>query len=341
MGYKITQGSPGVSSPATVNDNSVPTWDGTKNKLQDQNAMFITDADDVGIGTSTPDAKTEILDTGEQLRLTHTDATDYAKFEVDGDGQTNITTVDGGGAGGHICFMPDGNVGIGTTGPGAKLDIQETGSTNTMAGISQTGTGYAMFALDASDGDFNGADYLFLRHNNDLTADIHTGVSGGNITLGAAQDDTLILTTSGNVGIGTTSPGGLLDVAPGTTGGLYTDAAEATANIEGDSSTTIQVNVPSGAKILGCQLRVDAALAAGETWDAAYSGGASQSIASGQAVAQNTKVNKFFDENAATAITSGETDIDITKNGGGSFTAQGTIRAIVYYQAFTAMADAS
>lgn len=323
MGYKITQGSPGVSSPSTVNDNSVPTWDGTKNKLQDQNAMFITDADDVGIGTSTPDAKTEILDTGEQLRLTHTDATDYAKIEVDGDGQLNITTVDGGGAGGHICLMSDGNVGIGTTAPSRKLEI-DGGTDNIIVKVKSTD-----------------ADAIMQFADSTTSNELSLGASGDNMVFRTDATERIRIDINGNVGIGTTAPGGLLDLAPGTTGGLYTDAAEATANIEGDSSTTIQVNVPSGAKILGCQLRVDAALAAGETWDAAYSGGASQSIASGQAVAQNTKVNKFFDENAATAITSGETDIDITKNGGGAFTAQGTIRAIVYYQAFTAMADAS
>ena len=122
-------------------------------------------------------------------------------------------------------------------------------------------------------------------------------------------------------------------------GTLYAQGSEAAADIEADASTTIHVNVPSGAKILGVQLRVDTALAGGELWDAAYSGGTTQAIVSGAAVAQYTKINKFFDENAATAIASSEVDIAITKNGGGNFTAQGTISAIVYYQEFTALVN--
>ena len=126
----------------------------------------------------------------------------------------------------------------------------------------------------------------------------------------------------------------------GTTGELAELAAEATVNITADATVAIAVNVPAGAKIIGCQLRVDTALTAGETWDAAYAGGATQAIASAQAVAKNTKVNKFFDANAATDITSDVTTIAITKHGGGAFTAAGTIRAIVYYKLFSAMVDA-
>ncbi len=123
-------------------------------------------------------------------------------------------------------------------------------------------------------------------------------------------------------------------------GGVGRVAFSATANITADHTITIQVNIPSGAKILGVQMRVDTALAATETWNAQYVTGATQAIATNQAVAQNTKVNKFFDENAATAITSGETDITITKNsnpGVDVFTAQGTIRAVVYYEDWTAL----
>ena len=136
---------------------------------------------------------------------------------------------------------------------------------------------------------------------------------------------------------------GSLKRADGSTGGLTTQAAEAAANITAAHTITVQVNVPTGSRILGCQLRVDTALAGGETWNAQYVTGATQSIATNQAVAQNTKVNKFFDANADTDIASGEVDITIQKNsnpGVDVFTAQGNIRAIVYYQAFNAMANA-
>jgi hypothetical protein len=57
-------------------------------------------------------------------------------------------------------------------------------------------------------------------------------------------------------------------------------------------------------------------------------------------VAKNTKVNALYNTNGATDIASSTTNVTITKNGGGSFTAQGTIRALVYYEALTALGDA-
>ena len=129
--------------------------------------------------------------------------------------------------------------------------------------------------------------------------------------------------------------------AEGTTGRLTTEVSEATVDITAAASITLNVNVPTGCKLIGVQMRVDTALATGETWDAEWNDGASlQAIVSAAAVAKNTKVNKFHDDDANTPLTDAETDIVITKNGGGSFTAQGTIRAIAYYEAFTAMGDA-
>lgn len=120
----------------------------------------------------------------------------------------------------------------------------------------------------------------------------------------------------------------------GSTGGYVRKFYEATANITASASVTITLNIPTVATILGCQLRVDSALATGETWDAAYSGGSTEAICTAQAVAANTKVNSF-----TTDITDNTTNIAITKNGGGNFTAQGTIRAIVYVEFFDAMAS--
>jgi hypothetical protein len=125
-----------------------------------------------------------------------------------------------------------------------------------------------------------------------------------------------------------------------TTGGFQRLSVEATANIEADASTTITLGIPTSSRLIGVQLRVDSALATGETWDAAWSGGSTTSIATARAVAKNTKVTLMYDEHAATPITSNTTNIAITKNGGGNFTAQGTIRAIAYYEVMNAMGDA-
>ena len=116
--------------------------------------------------------------------------------------------------------------------------------------------------------------------------------------------------------------------------------AEAIIQITATSTISTAVDVPTGSKIIGAQLRVDTALAGGDLWDVAYGGGSASTIATSQAVAKNTKVNTLFNTNAATDITSAALFVNITKNGGGNFTAQGAIRALVYYQAMTALGDA-
>lgn len=123
----------------------------------------------------------------------------------------------------------------------------------------------------------------------------------------------------------------------GTTGGSTRLYSEATATLTG-ASTVLQVNVPSGARLLGAQLRVDTAITSGDggaSWAAAYSGGSTTALATGQAFTKNTKVNTLHvDEIAAS-----EVDITITPDSG-TFSA-GVIRAIVYYEVLDAMADAA
>jgi len=114
-------------------------------------------------------------------------------------------------------------------------------------------------------------------------------------------------------------------------GGYNFDMYQKTANITAVASVTIPIGLLAGEKMIGAQIRIDSALAAGEIWDAEWNnGGAVQSIVTGAAVDKNTKVSVFFDENANSAIATGTTHIVITKNGGGAFTAQGTLSVIAF-----------
>ncbi len=160
----------------------------------------------------------------------------------------------------------------------------------------------------------------------------------------------------GNQHIKTTS--GVFDSSPvgirGTTGGYYRMQKEAYVNITAVASPSIAVNIPTGSKIIGVQLRVDAALAAGETWNAAYAGGSTQTVAHEEPVTLNTKINVPFDglDTAGTLtaqavwaspVTTATTTITIQRHsnpGVDVFTAQGTIRAIVYYEGMVAMGNA-
>jgi len=109
----------------------------------------------------------------------------------------------------------------------------------------------------------------------------------------------------------------------------------------GATSDTTDISVPSGAKLISCSMNVNTAVAddAGDdTWSAAYITGATQSIVSGAAAAQNTKVDTFFNETAATPITSAVTQIRFTPNAG-NFTA-GVIEIVVAYETLTSLANA-
>lgn len=121
----------------------------------------------------------------------------------------------------------------------------------------------------------------------------------------------------------------------GTTGGLTRKLSEATKIISGASSS-IEVSIPAGSKILGVQIRVDADVTSGDggtTWSAVYSGGSTTSITTGAAFTINTKVNLLH----AAEVVASETDITITPNSG-TFSG-GTLTAIVYYEQLEAMDD--
>jgi hypothetical protein len=110
-------------------------------------------------------------------------------------------------------------------------------------------------------------------------------------------------------------------------GGFGHNAIEATATLSG-ASTTITLNIPTGARLQGVQFRVDTLITSGTatSWSASFSGGSTTSLTSAQAFTKDTKANAML---AGTEITSGTTNIAITPNTG-TFTA-GVIRASVYY----------
>lgn len=121
------------------------------------------------------------------------------------------------------------------------------------------------------------------------------------------------------------------------TGALVLKKAVAAKEFEGGATEVIPVAVPSGAMIVGAQLRNNTLLTAttGVSYSAAYSGGATQSIGSGLAFTKNTKTSTFFTvqgSGEATNITSNTTNITLTPNAGTLDT--GTVEAVVYYWAF-------
>jgi acetyltransferase-like isoleucine patch superfamily enzyme len=121
-----------------------------------------------------------------------------------------------------------------------------------------------------------------------------------------------------------------------TVGRFARKSYEATATLSG-ANTTIQVNVPAQAKLIGVQLRVDTAVTSGDggtSWDAEFSSGSSTAVATGKAFTKNTKV--VFPMTGE--IVGSEADILIDCNDAFTFSG-GVIRAIVYYEEIAAMDD--
>ena len=137
-------------------------------------------------------------------------------------------------------------------------------------------------------------------------------------------------------------------------GGLQLKFSKITKSITADATVTIAVDIPVGASIKETHFRVDSALATGETWNAAFAGGISQNIALIEPVAKDTKVyvpfNSIDTSGTLAAIAhaslisdvviSSVATIALTKTGGGAFTAQGSITAIVYYYIREALPNA-
>ena len=227
-----------------------------------------------------------------------------------------------------------GKVGIGITNPFAKVTIP-------------SGTGYnGMYAIEVA---AHASSRRWWLHTDyiaygDFSISTETSKQqGANPNLSR-----LYLNPSGNVGIGTTGPAVKLDIAGSmqvssavalSLGGYVRTFAEATGTPSGTTTYfDIAVNVPTGCKLLGAQLRVDTALTAGETWSAAYVTGSTTTLAAaGTAVAKNTKVNKMHVDE----ITSATTKVRITRDAGNFTDAAGVIRAIVYYETFTNLGTAA
>ena len=127
-----------------------------------------------------------------------------------------------------------GNVGIGTTGPGAKLEV--FGATDKRLYLQPNPTTNSqpiIAARTAAVGDYLG---FAVRRSSDPAA----------LTDGAGADVRMVITDTGNVGIGTTGPGTKLEVLGGTMTGIANAQANAAGFFRGPGTVGLAIGHENG-----------------------------------------------------------------------------------------------
>jgi len=200
--------------------------------------LRIDSSGNVGIGTSSPSYRldTQVSATDWVTRILNTNANGAGLLvRTDSTNNNNVLGVYGNGAY-RMMVKADGNVGIGTTSPSKNLHVYNA-TTNRPALIES--------------GDANS---LIEFEDNSTTYPPAIGATGDNLVVetGSSSSERMRITSSGNVGIGTTSPSAKLDVQgdvvfndpsasftatfSSATGGAYLvlDAANGTHSIQHD-----------------------------------------------------------------------------------------------------------
>jgi hypothetical protein len=229
--------------------------------------MRITSAGDVGIGTSSPGTKLDILGAGNPtLTLRGSDAaySGIVNIQAAGGGTSLINATGGSNILGlytntveRMRIDSSGNVGIGTSAPGAKLDVLVADGAEATKLRGATGRTRIRPYVDATSGSF--IDAVNTAEN----AYIPLSLAGSSIRLTTNGGLAATVDASGNVGIGTPSPATKLHLlTPSATAvALRAGNSVSYAEFQVDASGNSQLVAPGGVQIFNTngaeRMRID------------------------------------------------------------------------------------
>jgi hypothetical protein len=259
------------------------------------NAAMTFNAGNVGIGTTSPQSKLHVQNytTGEShqakfkggavtigdysyISLSNGYSTEYNKevrlaavvesFASNKTGFAILTSPDSSGASGHerLRVTADGNVGIGTDSPQAKLHVAD-GALRTWTPIGGTTAIFESTAINRSFVTITGTDQAELWFGNASIQNkgrVRYEMVGNNMEFWTNAVERMVISGSGNVGIGTTSPQNKLDIvgslgrgAPVTKTTDFTVAATENWLIM-NGTATITITLPTASDWTGRELMI-------------------------------------------------------------------------------------
>jgi hypothetical protein len=214
-------------------------------------ALYIDASQNVGIGTSSPSTQFEVSNTSTTATITSTATSGYSVLGLRNTGTSGRSwqVAVGGSATGvagsyyiydvtaaseRMRIDSSGNVGIGTTSPGAKLQI----SGSTVSSNFAFGTTTAAAGQIASDTGYAGARIVFYGSTSggSGTLDIYAGGTAP-IQFNTNGSERMRIDSSGNVGIGTTSPSTQFEVSNTSTTATITSTATSGYSVLGLRNT--------------------------------------------------------------------------------------------------------
>jgi hypothetical protein len=195
------------------------------NAISFTQAMTLDASGRLGIGTTSPGYKLQVNggnEVGSRFIVTGT----YAPIQFSGDNSTTLGGVNAysgivaigrgtsTGVNPDIAINSSGNVGIGTTSPTTNLQVYQgaTAGNNNVEGTIQVGGVNSTLGGAFSYAAQNSGYVNISNLNNSGGANSRISFGFGAITSGLPANNVMTINQSGNVGIGTTSPSGKLNV---------------------------------------------------------------------------------------------------------------------------------